>query len=280
MKPATGCTRPCASSPGCNSPRPASRRRPSSAVPRTTGWRRCWPRPGAGPSCSACSGGPAWRSTTSAPSCCAARIAGTWTTGSSWRSGWPGTGSPGPPPKACAGWRRSSRRRAVTRGSAPGGISCAGFLAVLKAVRPPPGPAAARRRRGGQGHQAAGRPGRSAGHGLGRGEHGRPARRSPPAAGRGSGGQRRPGLPVRPDLVLQARALSGFTEADLDTVRSASAEALWRAEQIGDRYGQGIMLLNLALADLAGGSPAGPARGWPARCGWPANSMTGSPSSA
>jgi DNA-binding CsgD family transcriptional regulator len=63
--------------------------------------------------------------------------------------------------------------------------------------------------------------------------------------------------PSGPIAVLQARALSGFTEADLDTVRSASAEALRRAEQIGDRYGQGIMLLNLALADLAGGSPAG-----------------------
>ena len=63
--------------------------------------------------------------------------------------------------------------------------------------------------------------------------------------------------PSGPISVLQARALSGFTEADLDTVRSASAEALRRAEQIGDRYGQGIMLLNLALADLAGGSPAG-----------------------
>jgi predicted ATPase/DNA-binding CsgD family transcriptional regulator len=62
--------------------------------------------------------------------------------------------------------------------------------------------------------------------------------------------------PSGPIAVLQARALSGFTEADLDTVRSASAEALRRAEQIGDRYGQGIMLLNLALADLAGGSPA------------------------
>ena len=63
--------------------------------------------------------------------------------------------------------------------------------------------------------------------------------------------------PSGPISVLQARALSGFTEADLDTVREASAEALRRAEQIGDRYGQGIMLLNLALADLAGGSPAG-----------------------
>jgi predicted ATPase/DNA-binding CsgD family transcriptional regulator len=63
--------------------------------------------------------------------------------------------------------------------------------------------------------------------------------------------------PSGPIAVLQARALSGFAEADLDTVRSASAEALRRAEQIGDRYGQGIMLLNLALADLAGGSPAG-----------------------
>ncbi|HEY7882899.1 MAG TPA: LuxR C-terminal-related transcriptional regulator [Streptosporangiaceae bacterium] len=62
--------------------------------------------------------------------------------------------------------------------------------------------------------------------------------------------------PSGPIAVLQARALSGFTEADLDTVRSASAEALRRAEQIGDRYGQGIMLLNLALADLADGSPA------------------------
>ena len=87
--------------------------------------------------------------------------------------------------------------------------------------------------------------------------------------------------PSGPISVLQARALSGFTEADLDAVRSASAEALRRAEQIGDRYGQGIMLLNLGSG--------GPGRRISGRAGprlaeraadRPASSMTGSPSSA
>jgi hypothetical protein len=41
--------------------------------------------------------------------------------------------------------------------------------------------------------------------------------------------------PSGPIAVLQARAFSGFAEADLDTVRSASAEALRRAEQTRPR---------------------------------------------
>jgi DNA-binding CsgD family transcriptional regulator len=56
--------------------------------------------------------------------------------------------------------------------------------------------------------------------------------------------------------VLQARALHGFAEEDLAVVRSASEEAARLAEEHGDRYVQGVMLLNLGSAALTGGALA------------------------
>jgi predicted ATPase/DNA-binding CsgD family transcriptional regulator len=54
--------------------------------------------------------------------------------------------------------------------------------------------------------------------------------------------------------VLQARALIGLFEDDLDTVRPASSEGIRRSREVGDRYALEMMLLNLGLAALIGGN--------------------------
>ncbi|HEY7487364.1 MAG TPA: LuxR C-terminal-related transcriptional regulator [Streptosporangiaceae bacterium] len=53
--------------------------------------------------------------------------------------------------------------------------------------------------------------------------------------------------------VLQARALHGLSEGDLDAVRSAASEGARRAREAGDLYSLGMMLLNLGSAALLGG---------------------------
>jgi DNA-binding CsgD family transcriptional regulator len=53
--------------------------------------------------------------------------------------------------------------------------------------------------------------------------------------------------------VLQARALGGLFEGDLDAVRSAASEGVRRSRAVGDRYALEMMLLNLGLAALIGG---------------------------
>jgi predicted ATPase/DNA-binding CsgD family transcriptional regulator len=50
--------------------------------------------------------------------------------------------------------------------------------------------------------------------------------------------------------VLQARALSGFFEADLQAVRSAASEGVRVAREAGDLYRLEVMLLNLGSAAL------------------------------
>ena len=57
--------------------------------------------------------------------------------------------------------------------------------------------------------------------------------------------------------VLQARALNGFFENDLAAARAAAAEGARLASETGDRYAQGIMLLNLGSAALNAGDLAG-----------------------
>src|SRR5690348_5981799 len=54
--------------------------------------------------------------------------------------------------------------------------------------------------------------------------------------------------------VLQARALHGFAVEDLAVVRSSAEEAARLAEEHGDRYVQGVMLLNLGSAELIDGA--------------------------
>lgn len=53
--------------------------------------------------------------------------------------------------------------------------------------------------------------------------------------------------------LLQARALDGLIEGNLDTVRSASSEGALRSRRAGDLYSHEMMLLNLGLAALIGG---------------------------
>src|SRR5262249_34040037 len=53
--------------------------------------------------------------------------------------------------------------------------------------------------------------------------------------------------------VLQARALGGLFDGDLDTVRSAATEGVRRSRAVGDRYALEMMLLNLGLAALISG---------------------------
>jgi predicted ATPase/DNA-binding CsgD family transcriptional regulator len=53
--------------------------------------------------------------------------------------------------------------------------------------------------------------------------------------------------------VLQARALGGLFEGDLDTVRTASADGVRRAREVGDLYSLEMMLLNLGCAALIAG---------------------------
>jgi predicted ATPase/DNA-binding CsgD family transcriptional regulator len=53
--------------------------------------------------------------------------------------------------------------------------------------------------------------------------------------------------------VLQARALGGLFEGDLDMVRAAAAEGVRSSRAVGDRYALEMMLLNLGLAALIGG---------------------------
>jgi predicted ATPase/DNA-binding CsgD family transcriptional regulator len=53
--------------------------------------------------------------------------------------------------------------------------------------------------------------------------------------------------------VLQARALNGFFEADLDAVRSAASEGAHLARETGDLYALEIMLLNVGSAALIAG---------------------------
>lgn len=53
--------------------------------------------------------------------------------------------------------------------------------------------------------------------------------------------------------LLQARALGGLMQGDLDTARSASAEGAHRSREAGDLYSLGMMLLNLGAVTLIGG---------------------------
>jgi predicted ATPase/DNA-binding CsgD family transcriptional regulator len=53
--------------------------------------------------------------------------------------------------------------------------------------------------------------------------------------------------------LLQARALGGLLEGDLDTVRSASSEGTRLSREVGDLYALGMMLLNQGSAALLGG---------------------------
>jgi predicted ATPase/DNA-binding CsgD family transcriptional regulator len=66
-------------------------------------------------------------------------------------------------------------------------------------------------------------------------------------------------IPTGPDdylaaiAVLQARALGGLFEDDLDTARSAASQGVRLARQAGDLYSLEMMLLNLACATLIAG---------------------------
>jgi DNA-binding CsgD family transcriptional regulator len=53
--------------------------------------------------------------------------------------------------------------------------------------------------------------------------------------------------------ILQARALNGFFQADLDAVRSGASEGVRLARKSGDLYGLEMMLLNLGSAALIAG---------------------------
>ncbi len=63
------------------------------------------------------------------------------------------------------------------------------------------------------------------------------------------------GLDDFPPMIalLQARALGGLFEGDLDTVRSAASEGVRRSREVGDLYVLEMMLMNLGLAALIGG---------------------------
>jgi predicted ATPase/DNA-binding CsgD family transcriptional regulator len=53
--------------------------------------------------------------------------------------------------------------------------------------------------------------------------------------------------------LLQARALVGLLDGDVDAVRSASTEGVRLSREVGDLYALEMMLLNLGLAALIGG---------------------------
>jgi DNA-binding CsgD family transcriptional regulator len=53
--------------------------------------------------------------------------------------------------------------------------------------------------------------------------------------------------------ILQAQALNGFFDRDLDAARSAGTEGARRARQVNDLYGLAMMLLNLGSAHLIAG---------------------------
>jgi predicted ATPase/DNA-binding NarL/FixJ family response regulator len=57
--------------------------------------------------------------------------------------------------------------------------------------------------------------------------------------------------------LLQARALIGFFEGDLETVRSAAAEGVRLSRESGDLYSLEMMLLNMGLTALIAGNIAG-----------------------
>jgi predicted ATPase/DNA-binding CsgD family transcriptional regulator len=54
--------------------------------------------------------------------------------------------------------------------------------------------------------------------------------------------------------LLQARALNGFFERDLDAVRSASSEGARVSREVGDLYSLQMMLMNLGFAALNAGN--------------------------
>jgi predicted ATPase/DNA-binding NarL/FixJ family response regulator len=58
--------------------------------------------------------------------------------------------------------------------------------------------------------------------------------------------------------VLQARALNGFFDGDLDAVRSASSEGVRLSRETGDLYTLEIWLMNLGFAALTAGDPDEP----------------------
>jgi DNA-binding CsgD family transcriptional regulator len=53
--------------------------------------------------------------------------------------------------------------------------------------------------------------------------------------------------------VLQAKALNGLSEGDLEAVRSAASEGARLADEVGDLYALEMMLLNLGCAALVAG---------------------------
>jgi DNA-binding CsgD family transcriptional regulator len=57
--------------------------------------------------------------------------------------------------------------------------------------------------------------------------------------------------------VLQARALTGLFEGDLDSVRSAATEGARLGREMGDVYTLEVMLLNLGLAAMIAGEVRG-----------------------
>jgi DNA-binding NarL/FixJ family response regulator len=57
--------------------------------------------------------------------------------------------------------------------------------------------------------------------------------------------------------VLQATALHGLFEGDLDTVRAAATEGVRLSRETNDLYSLGMMLLNLGSAALMAGDPDG-----------------------
>ncbi|MEH1130301.1 helix-turn-helix transcriptional regulator [Micromonospora sp. CPCC 206061] len=58
-------------------------------------------------------------------------------------------------------------------------------------------------------------------------------------------------------MVLQARALNGLADGDLDAARAAAAEGVRRSRAAGDRYSLGMMLMNEGFATLATGDVPG-----------------------
>ena len=79
----------------------------------------------------------------------------------------------------------------------------------------------------------------------------RAVRQAPARRGRGH----HDGLDDYPATIalLQARALNGLFDGDLDTVRSASSEGARLSRETGDLYSLEMMLINLGLAALIGG---------------------------
>ena len=56
--------------------------------------------------------------------------------------------------------------------------------------------------------------------------------------------------------VLQARAINGFFEGDLDAIRSSATEGVRLSREVGDLYSLEMMLLNLGSAAFASGDMA------------------------